>query len=436
MRVIHTYGDKDGIIWKELLYTQYLSAVLAKKHYGDIVFYGDEQTSKMVKELGLPYSEVNDTILKTTDSKTWSVPKIKVFMDQKEPFVHIDTDTLLFDKIDFSSYDKDYLFSHRDMDIPNADSISKTDILKNLYMTWFFNLPETNHNVPKNQKYPFKEFVKDFKEQVPNNILKSGKEAYKDYYYYNHTYTNLFFDLLENIGEDMFNDLNFKTVPNMNVVYVRNNEKFSLSCKESLKHYEENKNRIDKEEYGSCYIEQFMIHTQLRFIDKKYKKSSDKMKNFIFPSLPLMQLDNHNNTPLIENVKFPLRLQYSNGKHFSCACCGEGVISALTKYSNVLNHDMYSLDSLDEENVEEFFRNEFNGFLHLTYLKWYDIFQAYIIDRLRKEVGDNKIREIHGYFRKIYPSKNLATKSTGEKLYTKLTGFKFTDDEEVDLSII
>ena len=33
MKVIHTYVDNQSIIWKELLYVQYLSAILAKKHY-------------------------------------------------------------------------------------------------------------------------------------------------------------------------------------------------------------------------------------------------------------------------------------------------------------------------------------------------------------------------------------------------------------------
>ena len=31
MKVIHTYVDKQNLIWKELFYTQYLSAILAKK---------------------------------------------------------------------------------------------------------------------------------------------------------------------------------------------------------------------------------------------------------------------------------------------------------------------------------------------------------------------------------------------------------------------
>ena len=51
MKVIHTYIDKQNLIWKELLYTQYLSAILAKKHYGSISFYGDEISCKQIKDI-------------------------------------------------------------------------------------------------------------------------------------------------------------------------------------------------------------------------------------------------------------------------------------------------------------------------------------------------------------------------------------------------
>ena len=67
MKVVHTYVDKIGIIWKELLYTQYLSAILAKKHYGNISFYGDVEECRQVIDLGLPYDEVNDKIVKRVD---------------------------------------------------------------------------------------------------------------------------------------------------------------------------------------------------------------------------------------------------------------------------------------------------------------------------------------------------------------------------------
>ena len=103
------------------------------------------------------------------------------------------------------------------------------------------------------------------------------------------------------------------------------------------------------------------------------------------------------------------------------------MISKLSKINPIQNYDQKTIDSIDD--IINFFEDEFNGFLHLTYFKWYDIFQVYIIDKLRKEVGDEKIREIHKYYGVLYPPKNLSTISRGESLYTKLTGFNFKSNK-------
>jgi len=75
----------------------------------------------------------------------------------------------------------------------------------------------------------------------------------------------------------------------------------------------------------------------------------------------------------------------------------------------------------------------FEGFLHTTYMKWYDIMQAVTIHKLRQEIGDNKLRIVYKYFKNIYPKYDLPIKSGGEKLYEELTGFKF---DKVGSSII
>ena len=59
----------------------------------------------------------------------------------------------------------------------------------------------------------------------------------------------------------------------MNIVYVKNHKLFSKVCRDSIDHYIKYGSNIDKEEYGSCYIEQLMLHLNLRIIDKNYKKS-------------------------------------------------------------------------------------------------------------------------------------------------------------------
>ena len=69
--------------------------------------------------------------------------------------------------------------------------------------------------------------------------------------------------------------------------------------------------------------------------------------------------------------------------------------------------------------------NNFGGFMHATYMKWYEWMQAYIIHNIRLRVGDQPILDIHRYFKEIYPSFRLPNKSGGEKLYEKLTNFSF-----------
>jgi hypothetical protein len=400
MKVVHTYVDKIGIIWKELLYTQYLSAILAKKHYGNITFYGDVEECRQVIDLGLPYDEVNDKIVKRVDSNTWSIPKLKVYESMNESFLHIDTDTLLFNKIIFDTYDQNYLFSHIDMHTPS--DLSKNELISELYK-YYSNPPYKN----------------------PENIKNKN-----NYFYINKTYSKLFFDLIfskEN-GSTLFDSYgSFETIPNMNIVYIKDHKSFSKVCRDTINHYIKHSGNIDNEEYGSCYIEQLMLHTNLRISDKKYRKSSDKNNHVIFNDIPTIQVDAHNNVPNINDVKFPFRLHNIKGKHFNY---GDGEV--ITKLSKIKNYSKLTkkkkIDKItikDRENILDFLNQEFNGFFHVTYMKWYDIMQVYVIHRLRMEVGDDKIREIHKYFKSRHIKLNLPSISGGEKLYSELTGFKF-----------
>ena len=91
------------------------------------------------------------------------------------------------------------------------------------------------------------------------------------------------------------------------------------------------------------------------------------------------------------------------------------------------NQEKYKVLNLkNESDVKELFDSDFGGFLHLTFLKWKPTYQAIVIDKLRKEIGDYGIRKIHKYFETRYINKDdLEPMSDGEKLYTKITGFDF-----------
>ena len=53
----------------------------------------------------------------------------------------------------------------------------------------------------------------------------------------NETYSELFFKLLNRIETKLYDKVNFKGIPNMNVVYVNNFKTFAEACELTLKHY-------------------------------------------------------------------------------------------------------------------------------------------------------------------------------------------------------
>lgn len=429
MKVIHTFVEKHKVIWKELMYLQYLSAILAKKHYGNISFYGDEESCKFVRDLGIPYDEINSEVLSGVDTTTWSVPKVKVYQSIKEPFLHIDTDTLIFSKIDFETYKSDFVFSHIDMDTPKG--MNKDQLLKLLYQYYFINPSENNSNNEKIDGIAdssFRNFMNDTFSSFPKVFLQSFGKM-ESFFHMNKTYTKLFFDLCEKMNSTIFDNAHFSSIPNMNIVYVNDWKVFSDSCTSVLDHYEENKNEIDKNEYGSCYIEQLMIHIHMRILNKKYRKSSKKSKHVIFDVNPITQIDPHNNVAPITDVVFPFRLKVLNQNHIKCGCCDNEIITPLSKFDDFFrttDDEKYRLITVsNKEEIKNLFNEEFNGFLHTSYLKWYDIFQTVIIDKLRKEVGDEGILSIHEYYIDRYKKIKLPIISSGEKLYSELTDFKF-----------
>ena len=372
MKVLHTYIDSNNVLWKELAYSQLYSSFLAKKHYGNISFYSTPKLIKLVKELGFFYDEYIDDVVTEADFSTWSIPKLKVFREQTSSFLHIDYDTFIFNKIDFSSYNSPILFSHLDMQTKNP----KLDI-----GTGISNFINTLYQVEDKKKSFFGDI--------------------------NHTYLRLFFKLFEVLPSGVLENFDLGSIPNMNIVYVEDPELFNSAVNDSLTHFYEYKDIIDDEEFGPCYIEQLMIHQLLRTKSKDYKKLSNKTKHVMFSKLPFYIKDTCNNVPVVDNVTFPYKAKLIK----KCKCCkGESKFNL-------------TLDSIDS--VKDILNYDFGDFLHLSYMKWYDIYQAFIIHQLRKELGDESVVRIHQVLKQPYKDFNLPAKSPGEILYEKLTNFSF-----------
>ena len=383
MKVVHSFANEHNVIWKELLYSQLLSALLAKEHYGNIDFHTTNEIAKVIDKLAFPY---NNIITKNVTSKdsTWSMPKLRAYQSIKEPFLHIDNDTFIFNKIDFNNFKQNILFSHPDTSIKKhnktrvkkdvsyaiSELIQTTDVDVTLRNTYFSRLNETYLRL----------YFKIYNSGVPDSRIAD------------------YFDV--------------SSIPNMNITFVNDIDLFSQAISIAVKHYENNKKLIDKEKYGPCYIEQLVIHQVLRTLDKGYRKASSKHKHLIFKDVPTLLIGEQNYTPNIDDVEWPLVFKTRNVLND---------YRGFSPYKNIKNK--IKIKSLEE--YKDYLEEDFGGFMHATYMKWYDWMQAYIIHNIRTRVGDQPLLDIHKYFKKIYPGYGLDQKSGGEKLYEKLTKFSF-----------
>jgi hypothetical protein len=109
MKIIHTLRLIDNkLIFDEILNMMELSAILAKRHYNNIFLYTTPDVAEAVRARKIPYDWIDTDILTDLPNKSYTLPKIKIYSIQTEPFIHIDYDAFLFDKIDFSNTEKIY----------------------------------------------------------------------------------------------------------------------------------------------------------------------------------------------------------------------------------------------------------------------------------------------------------------------------------------
>ena len=120
--------------------------------------------------------------------------------------------------------------------------------------------------------------------------------------------------------------------------------------------------------------------------------------------------------------------QNKNGKEVSIIYGEDNSISVNIFNNKILMEIVGSFDGNLKELekvIKNYFDENVNVFVHTSYTKWDDISQAIIIDKLRNEICDDGIRNIHRYYESKYSDLDLPLVSGGEKLYTELTGFDF-----------
>lgn len=377
MKFIHSYIPNDfnvdkkytHIIWKEVLYGQLLSTLMIKRNHGNIKLYTNEFVMEQILKIGIPYDEIDTDVLDELTPNTFSVVKMKVFESMNEPFIHIDTDTIINKKLTFP-LEQDIMFAHKDF-----PDLGRTTTPKG-FNDYFISAMNA-YGIPFNdmKKSHSKEKIKNFK-----------------------------------VGD----------IPNMNLIYVKDFELFKKATQLSLSHYEENKERIDSYDkgYGACYIEQLMIHLNLMELSEKYKKSIESGECFLAEKWFFQILQERKEGTYLENdFEFPLMFQnnYHYDEEFICDCCG---------MSN-LKKNKYTIK--DEKDMLKYFNHDFGGILHLAHHKWSPIIQCLIIGQIAHRFGVEWLRKVNSYYRDIYPKYNinLPFLSPGEKMYEKITGFKF-----------
>ena len=395
MKIIHTYvpnrfdPDNSGcnIIWKDLMYVQMLSVLLIKREYGSISIYTNDTIKNQILDIGVPYSEINTEVLNGTTSDLFSIPKLRIYSEIKEPFVHIDTDTLIYEKIDFSKFDSSVVYSHPDIRPPlhkNGD-----DKLFEI----FSNYPSLSNT---------------------DSFFNSAKITYLD----------LFNKLNGDHSKFKLDNIRIGEIPNMNIVIVNDHNNFNKAAQMSLDHYIKNKDIIDNTKNGECYIEQLMIHLNMMEISEKYREDVSNKRNFILKDSPLM-LDADFGSHL-DDLKFPFTILHNS--HTDTEIDETISINGVLYSRDREYHEHYGRTTKvkSKEDLIKFFDFDFYGLSHLTFYKWSEIFQAIVIGYTIKNFGEEYVRSIYEYYKKIYPRVyGFPELSKGEKLYQDLTGFRF-----------
>lgn len=237
MKIIHTYIPINGSINKKIFLQMTLSALLARKYYKNIHLYTNKEVATIVKDIGIPYNTINSTLLQDSGDKTFSVPKIRVFSQQNEPFIHIDLDTFIFKNIDFKS-------------------------ISNLYSTF---------NEGKDRMISLDKYDSSFYD----------------------TYVKKIFELRDKLPVELLKYIDFKIIPNMSLFGGHRFDIVSDASKYCINIYEQNKDFFDSDYYNACIIEQLLISSVISmFLNEKkeyeiYSEPTKKLNyTFLFPSHP------------------------------------------------------------------------------------------------------------------------------------------------------
>lgn len=384
MKLVHSYvptsfnGSKIyPVIWKELMYGQLLSVLLAKREYGNISLYTNEDIAKQVLDIGIPYDEINTEVLGEVKSNCYTYPKMKFFSQLTEPCMHIDTDTYIFDKIDFSMAKTSTMYAHADQPF-NLGYANDTKMLS--------------------------EFI--------NNVTE--------------VYT-----ALATLHEEQLADIDplsvdLMKIPNGNITYIKNPEVFRQATNLALDYYYKNQSVIDSLKYGGVYVEQMIIHLYLMKLDPEYKAAAEKGDHLLsmdrFMTMGGEYFDKETKTTKYTfPFKFKVNLIKDEFRPDVLALKKELV----EKGYNVAQDITKEVIIESKEDLPKYFKFGFYGIHHPSFNKWDPIFECLTIGYIAENFGEEWLQKVHRSFTRYYEGYDLPALSRGEQLYEEVTGYKF-----------
>lgn len=307
MKIVYSYIPYDYFEGKkmpiELCLITYLSVLRARRLYKEVVLYTNEEIKEQMYELEIPFTSIDSKVLANEKAKCPSIPKLKTYIAQTEPYMHIDLDTILYEK---PIYNKTIpiQFAHLDL--------------------------------------------------VANNIC--GISHYKGIH---EAYILPFFD---DVLPEWYGDVNMESIPNMNIVIANNPQMFADCVKGALGLYHLNKEYFDAQYYRFCTIEQLAIYAELIKKHPEYHNlSMDRahvmheneacvVTNNKFPFI--MMLNNFNKRSIhfhqIDDIKKVKNDNFGGYLHLCGSMKTESVIQAIIIQDLITNFSSAPLKKLDK----------------------------------------------------------------------------------------
>jgi len=273
MKVIHSFASNTKIPKIDLC-TAILSAHYAKKHYGNINLYSNSSFIKPIKDLGLEYLYDSITPIEYTSDEMfcWSVPKLKTYASINEPFLHIDLDTVMFNKLEFGNKN---VFSYQDQAKYYPSTDSEGEIL---------------------------------------NKFLTGVIGYDAQY---KLYLNYYFKLWNEFDSSFKSLFSLNSIPNMSIVYCKNYKLINQASVLALEFF--NKHKISYNLVNDidcvCFLEQFLVHHFMRVLSSEYTEVSNRGEHVIFKSEPFYLKSEK--TSSFEYVTLDITKQIDVTKNFS-----------------------------------------------------------------------------------------------------------------------